>query len=89
MPGVLQGAGRTRAPAGHLHPAALQGADSSPAGRCRCPTHGNGSGDLEPEQGEGVVRHCPDCGSAMGPEADASYRICQGCYDAYVDHAGR
>jgi len=44
---------------------------------------------LEPEQGEGVVRHCPDCGSAMEPEADASYRICQGCYDAYVDHAGR
>ena len=42
-----------------------------------------------PSRVKGYVRHCPDCGSAMEPEADASYRICQGCYDAYVDHAGR
>ncbi len=44
---------------------------------------------LETEQGNGVVRGCPDCGGPMGAAAEAGHRICQGCYDAYVDNAGR
>jgi hypothetical protein len=44
---------------------------------------------LESEQGEGAPRVCPDCGSPMGTATEASHRICQGCYDAYVDNAGR
>jgi hypothetical protein len=43
---------------------------------------------FETEQGEGL-RSCPDCGVSMEPGTDPSYRICQGCYDAYVEHAGR
>ncbi len=34
-----------------------------------------------------VDRLCPECG---GPIEDGpTFRICQGCYDAYVDNAGR
>ena len=41
------------------------------------------------QQRAGTSRRCPDCGSPMEPGADDSYRICQACYDAYVDNAGR
>ena len=44
---------------------------------------------VETEQGDGVDRACPDCGSPMGAAAEPGHRICQGCYDAYVDNAGR
>ncbi len=43
---------------------------------------------LESEQGQPGNRSCPDCGTPMEP-AEAGHRICQGCYDAYVDNAGR
>jgi hypothetical protein len=43
----------------------------------------------ESEQRVGAARSCPDCGRPMGEGTDASYRICQDCYDAYVDNAGR
>ncbi len=45
--------------------------------------------DLESEQGAGTARRCPDCDGPMEPGADVSHRICRGCYDAYVDNAGR
>ncbi len=41
--------------------------------------------DVQPV--EGGARPCPDCGSPF--EAAESHRICQACYDAYVDNAGR
>jgi hypothetical protein len=47
-----------------------------------------GPESLESEQDGGATRACPDCGSPMAL-TEASYRICQGCYDAYVDNAGR
>ncbi len=50
--------------------------------------------EARPEYGESgqriaAARRCPDCGGRMEPGVDASFRICQDCYDAYVDNAGR
>lgn len=42
---------------------------------------------LEAQSIDGGRRQCPDCGAPF--EAAESYRICQACYDAYVDNAGR
>ena len=42
---------------------------------------------VDGESVDGVGRTCPEC---SGPIEDGpAFRICQGCYDAYVTNAGR